>query len=113
MSARQLGELDQALEFYDQVLELDPDARTRLDEAIELRSEKGDHDGVERSSRCKLEHANDADDQAKMLETFDQLGELYQKKLGWIGEAIDAYEAAQTLDPDNTRAQRAARRALR
>src|SRR5262249_45128132 len=27
--------------------------------------------------------------------------ELYKDKLGWMGDAIDAYEAAQTLDPDN------------
>ena len=37
-----------------------------------------------------------------MLETFEKLGALYKDKLGWMGEAIDAYEAAQTLDPDNT-----------
>jgi hypothetical protein len=36
-----------------------------------------------------------------MLATFDRLGALYKDKLGWMGEAIDAYEAAQTLDPDN------------
>ena len=36
-----------------------------------------------------------------MLATFSELGELYEDKLGWVNEAIDAYEAAQTLDPDN------------
>ena len=36
-----------------------------------------------------------------MLRAFEQLGALYKDKLGWIDEAIDAYEAAQTLDPDN------------
>jgi hypothetical protein len=49
----------------------------------------------------KLEHANEANDQPKMLEAFEDLAVLYQKNLGWISAAIDAYEAAQTLDPEN------------
>jgi hypothetical protein len=36
-----------------------------------------------------------------MLDTFSELGELYEKQLGWMDQAIDAFEAAQTLDPDN------------
>ena len=101
VSHRQLGDLDRAVAFYDEVLELDPSLHRALAEAIELRSDKGDHEGVERLLKVELDHATDAGDVAKMLETFDKLGHLYKDKLGWMSEAIDAFEAAQTVDLDN------------
>ncbi|AUX32803.1 MULTISPECIES: serine/threonine-protein kinase [Sorangium] len=101
VSARQLGDLDRAAQFYDEVLELDPSLTRALAEAIELRAEKGDHEEVERLLKVELDRATEENDTAKMLETFDRLGALYKDKLGWMSEAIDAYEAAQTLDPDS------------
>ncbi|WP_438030537.1 protein kinase domain-containing protein [Sorangium sp. So ce233] len=101
VSARQLGDLDRAARFYDEVLELDPSLTRALAEAIELRGEKGDHEDVERLLKVDLDRATEENDTAKMLETFDRLGALYKDKLGWMSDAIDAYEAAQTLDPDN------------
>lgn len=101
VSWRQMGDLDKAAQFYDQVLDLDPSLDKALAESIELRRDKGDHEGVEKLLKIELEKATDKNDTAKMLETFDKLGVLYKDKLGWMGEAIDAYEAAQTLDPDN------------
>ncbi|WP_437291724.1 protein kinase domain-containing protein [Sorangium sp. So ce406] len=101
VSARQLGDLDRAARFYDEVLELDPSLTRALAEAIELRGEKGDHEDVERLLKVELDRATEENDTAKMLETFDRLGALYKDKLGWMSDAIDAYEAAQTLDPDN------------
>ncbi|KYF69297.1 protein kinase domain-containing protein [Sorangium cellulosum] len=101
VSARQLGDLDRAARFYDEVLELDPSLTRALAEAIELRGEKGDHEDVERLLKVELDRATEENDTAKMLETFDRLGALYKDKLGWMSDAIDACEAAQTLDPDN------------
>ncbi|WP_437738100.1 protein kinase domain-containing protein [Sorangium sp. So ce1335] len=101
VSARQLGDLDRAARFYDEVLELDPSLTRALAEAIEIRGEKGDHEDVERLLKVELDRATEENDTAKMLETFDRLGVLYKDKLGWMSDAIDAYEAAQTLDPDN------------
>ncbi|XYI03446.1 protein kinase domain-containing protein [Sorangium sp. So ce1128] len=101
VSARQLGDLDRAARFYDEVLELDPSLTRALAEAIELRGEKGDHEEVERLLKVELDRATEENDTAKMLETFDRLGALYKDKLDWMSDAIDAYEAAQTLDPDN------------
>lgn len=101
VSARQLADLDRAARFYDEVLELDPSLTRALAEAIEVRGEKGDHEDVERLLKVELDRATEENDTAKMLETFDRLGALYKDKLGWMSDAIDAYEAAQTLDPDN------------
>lgn len=101
VTARQMGDLDKAVPLYDQVLELDPSLDRALTEAIEIHGDKNDHEGVERLLKVELERATDRGDNDKLLETFEKLGVLYKDKLGWTGEAIDAYEAAQTLEPDN------------
>jgi tetratricopeptide (TPR) repeat protein len=101
VTARQIGEPARALEFYEQVLTLEPGFDKALSEAVELEQARGNHAGVERWLKHKLEYTSAADDQAGMLQTFTALGELYEKGLGDIDQAIDALEAAQTLDPDN------------
>ena len=101
VTARQIGEPARALEFYEQVLALEPGFDKALNEAVELEQARGNHAGVERWLKHKLEYASAADDQAGMLQTFTALGELYEKGMGLIDQAIDALEAAQTLDPDN------------
>ena len=106
VSSRQLGEVDQALTFYDRALEYDPSLTKALEEAIELRRTKADHVGVERLLKVQIEHAKDANDREKLVLVLDQLGELYLKFLGEPELAIDAYEAAQAFDPENrTRAE--------
>jgi tetratricopeptide (TPR) repeat protein len=101
VTARQIGDFDKALDFYDQVLFLDPGFERALAEAIELRADRNDHAGVEALLQRQLETATKNDNQAAMLASFSALGELYEQKLGWLDKAIDAYEAAQTLDPQN------------
>lgn len=103
VTARQIGDSERALEFYAQVLELEPTFDRAIQESIELQQGRENHVEVERLLRRKLELANAANDQESMVRTFEELGELYEKKLGWIDEAIDAYEAAQTLDPLNVK----------
>jgi tetratricopeptide (TPR) repeat protein len=101
VSARHLNEIDAAIQYYERALELDPTLERALEEAVALRAQKGDYRGVETLLKIKLDRANEADDQARMLGVFEELAVLYHKNLGWIGAAIDAYEAAQTLDPEN------------
>jgi hypothetical protein len=101
VSARQLGDVDQALGHYDRVLELDPTLTKALEEALELRRTKADHDGVEKMLKMQLEQAKEAGDRAKLAQVLDQLGALYQKFLNEPELAIDAFEAAQAFDPDD------------
>jgi tetratricopeptide (TPR) repeat protein len=100
ISHKQLEDLDAAIGYYDQVLSLDPTAPKALQDAIELRREKADWEGVERLLRLQLE-STPPGEHARLVAIFDSLAELYQKHLGQTGQAIDAYEAAQDLDPDN------------
>jgi tetratricopeptide (TPR) repeat protein len=109
VSSRQLGETDQALGFYEKALEFDPSLSRALDEAIDLRKTKGDHDGVEKLLNVRLERAKGESDRAVIVSTLDELGALYQRFLGEPEMAIDAYEAAQAFDPDDrNRAERLA-----
>jgi serine/threonine protein kinase/lipopolysaccharide biosynthesis regulator YciM len=101
VSHRQLGEIDQAIEYYDRVLDLDPTLSKALDEAVELRRQKGDHEGVEKLLNRRLDQAKNANDRAAIVKTLDELGALYQKFLGEPELAIDAYEAAQAFDPED------------
>ena len=101
VTARQIGEPARALEFYEQVLALEPGFDKALSEAVELERARGNHAAVERWLKHKLSYTSAADDHAGMLQTFTALADLYEKGLGHIDQAIDALEAAQTLDPDN------------
>jgi tetratricopeptide (TPR) repeat protein len=109
VSSRQLGETDQALAFYERALEFDPSLVKALDEAIDLKKTKGDHDGVEKLLNVRLEKAKAEGDRAVIVKTLDELGGLYQRFLEEPEMAIDAYEAAQAFDPeDRNRAERLA-----
>ena len=100
VSSRQLGESEQALAFYDRAIEFDPTLTKAMDEAIELRRQLGDNDGVERLLKAQLEQAKQNQDRARIVEVLDQLGELYRKLLNEPELAIDAYEAAQAFEPE-------------
>jgi tetratricopeptide (TPR) repeat protein len=100
VSSRQLGETEQALQFYDRAIEFDPTLTRAMDEAIDLRREMGDHEGVERLLKAQLEQAKQAQDRERIVQVLDQLGELYRKLLNEPELAIDAYEAAQAFDPE-------------
>jgi tetratricopeptide (TPR) repeat protein len=100
VTARQIGDPDRALEYYDRALEFDPTLMKAMDEAIELHRQKGDHDAVEELLNKQLEHGKQVQDSAQIVHVLDRLGELYRKFLNEPELAIDAYEAAQGFDPE-------------
>jgi len=100
VTSRQLGEADQALAFYERALEFDPALTKAAEEAIDLRRQIGDSEGVERLLKMQLEQAKHTQDRTKIVQVLDRLGELYQKLLNEPELAIDAYEAAQAFDPE-------------
>ena len=99
--ARQLQDSDKAAQYFARVLELDPSVDKARTELMMLREQKGDHQGVETLLRMELERHTDASDAAKMVTTLEKLAALYKDKLGSMGEAVEALEAAQALDAEN------------
>src|SRR5690606_22394970 len=61
----------------------------------------GDFEAAETLLKDKMTRASTARDTAKLLETFTALGELYRDDMNRGDDAIEAFEAAQTIDPDN------------
>jgi tetratricopeptide (TPR) repeat protein len=100
VTARHLGEIQDALLFYDKAIDFDPTLGKAMDEAIELRLQTGDHEGVERLLKVQLEQAKRLQDREKIVAVLDRLGALYRKLLNEPELAIDAYEAAQAFDPE-------------
>jgi tetratricopeptide (TPR) repeat protein len=99
VNARQLGEVDSAIELYEQVIDLDSTATKALNEVIELRRAKGELNDVERLLRRKLEIAIQNEDVQGQVQTWTSLGGLYERELGWTDHAVVAYEKIQELEP--------------
>ena len=100
VTAKEIGEPERALEFYEQVLALDPHFERAMNEAIDLYLARKDYAGAEKLLQKKLDEATQADNQTGMLAAFSALGDVYED-MGATDKSIDALEAAQTLDPEN------------
>ncbi|MGH7271014.1 MAG: tetratricopeptide repeat protein, partial [Polyangiaceae bacterium] len=100
VSSRQLGDPAQAIEFYDRAIALDPTQDKVMDEAIELRLQTEDFEGVERLLKVQMEQAKHLQDRTKIIAVLDRMGGLYRQLLNEPVLAIDAYEAAQAFDPE-------------
>ena len=102
VSARQIGDLDAAIDYLDQVLKLDPDNEKALAESIETREQKGDFEGVVEFLNIDLEKAENDNDNEKIIVILDKLGDIFEHKLGKTDEAVATFVKAQELDPDNS-----------
>jgi tetratricopeptide (TPR) repeat protein len=101
VQARQMGQIEPALELFEQVIELDPTITKALSEAIDLNRSRRDFGAVERLLRRKLDAAVTAEDVPTQIETYSALAELYERDLGWLDYAITALEHASELEPKN------------
>ncbi len=101
VSARQLGDVNTALSYYEQVIELDPSLHKALSEAIDLRRGMADHVGVERLLHHKLELLRFETDRVAHLATLGELVDLYEKELGWREKAVETLEKLRQLEPSN------------
>lgn len=110
VTARQIGDTERALEFYDKVLEIDPTFEKAIIGSIDLLKSREKHGAVAELLKRRFELASAANNQATMVASCDELGQLYETVLESIPQAIDAYEAAQTLDPENSERKERLRR---
>lgn len=101
VQARQMGQVEAALELLEQVIELDPTLTKAFSEALELNRTRKDFTAVERLLRRKLDSAVQAEDVPTQIECYAALAELYERDLGWLDYAITALEHASLLEPKN------------
>ena len=114
VSARQLGEVDVALDYLRTRPRARPHAQERaLEEAIELRTAEGGlSTGSRRFLKMKLDQANDDNDQVKMLETFEELGAALSQEVRLIERGDRRLRGGAGARSREQAARRHARRAL-
>lgn len=98
VSARQTGDVRAAADYFEQVLELQPENPTALKELVELQRQSGNYAEVEDLLKRRLAAV---EDNATKIAIYDQLGELYQTHLVAPDLAAEAYESANEFDPNN------------
>ncbi len=101
VSAREMHDYDAALHSFTQVMALDPSLTKALEESISIVIDQGNFERAEELLKNKMTAASQAKDTNRLLETFIALGKLYRDHLERPDDAIDAFEAAHTLEPDN------------
>jgi tetratricopeptide (TPR) repeat protein len=99
--ARELGQPQRAAELLEQVVKLDPAASSALDEALDLRRELGDAEGVVRLLTERIRCASAAQDRSAMLSAMDELGHLYLEHFDRLDQAIAVNEGALEVEPES------------
>lgn len=101
VSVREMHEYDVGLDCFSQVIALDPELNKAVEESIAIHRARGDFGSAERLLKDKMKAASRAKDSAKLLSAFTALGHLYMDDMQRTENAVEAFEAAHTLDPDN------------
>lgn len=101
VSARHLAQKESAIQFYRQVLELDPDNGKALSELVVLQLEREDFEGAEESLLKQLDLAQKNDERRAQLDVLEALARLYQRLPDRLDDTITTLEAAAELDPGN------------
>jgi tetratricopeptide (TPR) repeat protein len=101
VSARHLDRKKQALDYYQQVMALDPDNQKAVSEYVALASEQGDFSGAEQALRARLEAARARGDKVLELEVLEALLNLSERAPNRLSVAVEIAEQIRDLDPQN------------
>ncbi len=98
----ELGRHEEAADYYEQALENDGTIGRAFEGLKSCLEKSDDWAGLAKAYRAQLDRLKSAPAE-KRAEIWDALGALYQDKLDDLTRAIEAFEAAQDLDPDGRR----------
>jgi tetratricopeptide (TPR) repeat protein len=98
---KELGELDEAIEYYDSALGFDSTLESAFRGLVECLSKAGAWDRLASAYRGQIERRREELDDEQRAELWDTLGSIYLDKLHRIDPAVEAYETANELAPDN------------
>ncbi|HEY6876849.1 MAG TPA: tetratricopeptide repeat protein [Polyangiales bacterium] len=97
----ELGELEEAIDYYENALGFDSTLEPAFRGLVQCLSEAGAWDRLASAYRAQLERQKDELDDEARATLWDTLGSIYLDRLHRIDPAIDAYETASALMPEN------------
>ncbi|MCX7944589.1 MAG: tetratricopeptide repeat protein [Deltaproteobacteria bacterium] len=100
LSRKSLSNLDEALEYYNKVLDIDPNYTQAFAEIEKILADRRDWKGLEEAYRSMIQRTP-KDQKARRLILWRSLADLYYRALRDTEAAIMAYEVVSGLDKDN------------
>jgi tetratricopeptide (TPR) repeat protein len=97
----ELNDVELAVERFSASLDDAPDMPKAFEAIDKLLTDHRDHKGLARQVRKQLKRMGDDAPAEKVLELWTRLGDLYVDHLGNPALAIEAYEIAAQIDPDD------------
>ncbi len=108
ISHHELGRLDEAADYYEQALDMLPSLGKAFEGLVAALTSKADWARLEKAFRDRikrLEGLKDADAPSPkdIAHLYDSLAEVLKHRLNRPSDAVEAFEKAQKLDPENRR----------
>ena len=107
ISHAELHRLDEAADYYEQALDLMPSLSKAFEGLVSALTSKSDWSRLEKAYRDRLKRLEGMPKEEvapkDIAHLWDSLGELLKHRLSRPADAVDAFEKAQKLDPENRR----------
>ncbi len=98
---KELEIYEDAIEYYESAIGFNPTLEAAFDALIECLNKEGAWDRLASAYRAQIERVRHTLDDEALAALWDSLGSLYIDKLHRIDAAVDAYEQASELVPDD------------
>ena len=102
ISHMELGRLDEAADYYEQALDLSAGGKA-FEGLVSALTQKQDWARLEKAYRDQLRRTESSATAIEQAHLWDSLGELLKHRLGHPVDAVEAFERAQKLEPENRR----------
>ena len=103
ISHMELGRLDEAADYYEQALDLSSGLAKAFDGLVSALTQKQDWARLEKAYRDQLKRVETSATPHDLAHLWDSLGELLKHRLNRPADAVEAFEKAAKLEPDNRR----------
>jgi hypothetical protein len=108
ISHLELGRLDEAADYYEQALDMLPSLAKAFDGLVQALTSKADWPRLEKAYRDRVKRLEsmkegEAPAPKDIAHLYDSLAEVLKHRLSRPADAVEAFEKAQKLDPENRR----------
>ncbi|MDB4972062.1 MAG: serine/threonine protein kinase [Myxococcaceae bacterium] len=97
----ELHNLEDAIEYYETALGFDPSLESAFKGLVDTLTKAGAWDRLANAYRAQLERRKEELDSEQLAALWDTLGAIYLERLHRLDPAVEAYEAASELEPEN------------